>query len=79
MTKNKLKKLSFEESMLELEAILHDIENNKLTLNQLVDSFEKGSKLSKECIEYLKNAKLKINKIIESNDKFQIKELKWKS
>ena len=47
MTKNKSKKHSFEESMLKLESILHDIENNKLTLNQLVDSFEKGSKLSK--------------------------------
>ena len=79
MTKNKSKKHSFEESMLKLESILHDIENNKLTLNQLVDSFEQGSKLSKECIEHLKNAKLKINKLIESNDEFQIKELKWKS
>ena len=76
MTKNNLKKLSFEESMLELERILEDVENNKLTLDQLVDSFEKGSKLSNDCIKYLESAKLKINKLIHSNDKFSIKEIK---
>ena len=75
MKKNNSKNFSFEKTMSELEGILNNIENKNLSLDQLVDNFERGSKLSNDCIEYLKNAKLKINKIIDSKDNIKIKKM----
>ena len=68
MTKIKSNNITFEESVKQLNIILDEIENKELTIDELVDKFEKGSKLSRECIEKLKLAELKIQKIINSND-----------
>ena len=65
MAKSKNIKLSFEEALLELEKILNDVENSNLTIEELVDSFERGTDLSNYCLNKLDNAKLKISNISE--------------
>ncbi len=51
---------SFENSLKELEKILSALESGDASLEESMELFEKGIKLSKECSEYLKNAKQKI-------------------
>ena len=73
---NKSKKVSFEDSMKKLEKILEDVENSNLTLDQLVDRFEQSTELSSICIKKLKDAQLKVNKLVKTRGGFNLKELK---
>ena len=50
----------FEKSLKELEKIADSLENEKTSLDESILLFEKGVKLSKDCTEYLENAKQKI-------------------
>lgn len=58
---------SFEESIEELEAIVAKLEKGDCPLDEAVELFEKGVKLSKECHKTLDNAEQKI-KILTEND-----------
>ena len=66
------KDFDFEKSIKELEQIAQSLENEQITLNESIALFEKGVILSKECSEYLENAKQKIitltEKESENND-----------
>ena len=66
------KDFDFEKSIKELEEIANNLENEKISLDESIALFEKGVKLSKECSEYLENAKQKIvllsEKESEDND-----------
>ena len=62
MTK-KIKENTFEEALLELETLLNDVENSNLSLEELVDSFEKGTELSNYCLSKLEEAKIRISTI----------------
>ena len=68
MNKKSIKTKSFESALLELEKILDNVENTNLNLEELVDSFEKGTELSNYCLDKIKNAKLKIS-ALEKNGK----------
>jgi len=63
MIKKKSNKITFESAFKELEEILTKVENNELTLEELVDAFEKGTELSNFCLKKIENAKLKISTI----------------
>ena len=63
MIKKKSNKITFESAFKELEEILTKVENNELTLEELVDAFEKGTELSNFCLKKIENAKLKISAI----------------
>ena len=54
------KDFDFEKSIKELEKIADSLENEKISLDESIALFEKGVKLSKDCSEYLENAKQKI-------------------
>ena len=60
--------LTYEESMKELEQVVKDLESNELTLDESIDKFEKGMKLSKHCSELLEGAEKKITLLIEKED-----------
>ena len=64
MKKNK--KISFEQALAELKSISDNIEMNKLSIDELVDAFERGSNLSDFCMKKLNESKIKIEKIINS-------------
>jgi len=67
--------MSFEEKLLELEKIVEKLENGKLPLDESLLTFEKGINLVKECNNMLKNAHMKVEKLIEENNDFESKPL----
>lgn len=62
MTKVKSGK-SFEEKIKRLEQISELLESGDVQLEESISLFEEGIKLSKECLEILENAELKITKL----------------
>lgn len=62
------KDFDFEKSLKELEKIASSLENEQITLDESIALFEKGVKLSKECSEYLENAKQKIITLTEKEN-----------
>ena len=66
--------LSFEDSMKKLEEIANELESGKLTLEESVDKFEEGMKISKICNEILENAEKKISIITSENGDIEEKD-----
>ena len=62
------KDFDFEKSVKELEKIASSLENEQITLDESIALFEKGVKLSKDCSEYLENAKQKIVTLTETEE-----------
>ena len=50
------KEKSFEESLLELEQIVKDLENGEVALDDAIDKYTTAMMLSKVCSEKLENA-----------------------
>ncbi len=63
-----MEKLSFEESIKELEKIVSELEAPNLTLDESVKKFEKGMELSKHCNELLDKAEKSITILIEKSN-----------
>ena len=61
------KKVDFEKSMEELEAIVAKLEKGELNLDGSVDEFEKGMKIAKECNKILENAEKRITMLLEKD------------
>ncbi|MBI4429096.1 MAG: exodeoxyribonuclease VII small subunit [Ignavibacteriales bacterium] len=73
MTGKKSAKGSFEESLKRLEKIVESLEQGKVTLDEAVDLYEEGIRLSKLCSEKLKSAELRIKKLTKDmNGQFQL-------
>ena len=62
------KDFNFEKSIKELEQIAIALENEQLSLDESISLFEKGVNLSKECSQYLENAKQKIVTLTEAEE-----------
>lgn len=70
-----IEKMSFEETLAELEAIVKKIDSGQDGLAASIENFERGIMLKKHCETMLKNAKLKIEKITSfSEDAIQTSE-----
>jgi len=67
------KKMNFESNMSELENIVEQMSQNKLSLEQSIELFEKGMSLSRSCSKELNQARQKIQKIINSNTEEDLK------
>ena len=65
------KELSFEDAMKDLEKIANDLENGNLSLDESVNKFEEGMKLSKKCNDLLDSAEKKITMLINNNGKIE--------
>ena len=61
--------LSFEESLAELENISKRLESHDVPLEEAIELFERGLKLSKECSDKLEAAKQKLEKISAEGSK----------
>lgn len=59
---------SFETSLTELEAIVTKLESGDLPLEQSLELFEKGIKLSRECRDRLANAERRIEVLMKDAD-----------
>ncbi|HOK41753.1 MAG TPA: exodeoxyribonuclease VII small subunit [bacterium] len=74
---NELKKnnsKTFEEKLIELENIVKKLEGTDMPLNEAIQLFESGIKLSKELEDELKNAELKIVNLLETKKEKEKKE-----
>ena len=58
------KNLNFEDSLAKLEGIVDALENSDVSLEESVKKFEEGIKLVKNCQKQLKEAELKVNKLM---------------
>ena len=61
--KEYIKKLSYEESMLELEDILTNVQDENISLNEIQNNYIKGHLLLKHCEELLEFVEQEINEI----------------
>lgn len=59
---------SFENMMEELENIVIKLDNETVSLEEALDLYQRGMKLSASCDETLKNAEKKVNELMKSND-----------
>jgi exodeoxyribonuclease VII small subunit len=66
-----MKNETFEKSLEELENIATELERGNLSLEQSIETFEKGIKLSKECSEKLDKAEKKINLLVQTENGVQ--------
>ena len=62
---------NFEELMTKLEEITGKLENDKLSLDESVELFEKGMRISKECNKKLEDAEKRITVLLKSNDEIK--------
>lgn len=59
-----LENLSFEAAMTELESIVKDLESGKVSLEKSIESYERGMALKSHCEAKLRDAQMKIEKIV---------------
>ncbi|MBP5353010.1 MAG: exodeoxyribonuclease VII small subunit [Alphaproteobacteria bacterium] len=56
-------KLTYEDALAQLEAIVRDLEGGRIKLDDAVEAYEKATVLKKFCEDKLQAAQLKIEKI----------------
>jgi exodeoxyribonuclease VII small subunit len=66
-------KLSFEEAMDQLEQLVAKLENGDVPLEQAIDLFQEGMKLSHLCSQKLEQVERKIEMLVEENGAFSKK------
>ncbi len=62
------KATSFEKSVQELDSIVEKMESGELNLEQSLELFERGVKLTRECRKILDDAEKKIEILLESTN-----------
>lgn len=60
--------VSLEEKLKELEKIAAQIELSDLSLEEAINKFEQGIKLSKECSDILDSAEKRINILVKNDE-----------
>lgn len=58
---------SFEEALSRLEEIVDQLEDDSISLEETLELYEEGIKLSKMCTETLEQAELRIEKVNEQH------------
>ena len=66
------KQIDFEASLKELESIVAKLEDENISLEDSVQSFEVGINLVKECQKQLQKAELKIKKLLDDGTSTEI-------
>ena len=61
-------KITFESAMNELEELVNKIDNDKISLNEIVDAFERGTFLMNFCNKELSKVENKISKLTKTKD-----------
>ena len=61
-------RLSFEEALKELEAIVAELESGQAPLEQSIERYERGAKLKAHCEARLEAARLKVERIVVGAD-----------
>ena len=67
-----IKDMSFEKAMAELETLVRRLEEGRLSLEEAIHSYERGTALRSHCETKLRAAKLKVEQVLgdgETNNK----------
>lgn len=64
----KAKKLTFEEALAKLEAVVRELEGGNITLDKSLELFAEGINLSKFCRRQLEEAETRISVLTEDNN-----------
>jgi len=67
MAKKKTSGFDFENALEELETLVTSMEEGELSLEESLQAFEKGIKLTRECQNALKQAEQKVQILINEN------------
>ena len=70
---------SFEEMMEELETIVQKLDNENVSLEESLELYQRGMKLSASCDETLKNAEQKVNELIKEDEEVKEQDNETKS
>ncbi|MBQ4031804.1 MAG: exodeoxyribonuclease VII small subunit [Bacilli bacterium] len=68
---------TFEESLVELESIVKELESGNVDLDKAIEKYSEAMKLAKTCSDKLNNATEKVNQILKENgvlEDFEIEE-----
>ncbi|MBN1872083.1 MAG: exodeoxyribonuclease VII small subunit [Candidatus Omnitrophica bacterium] len=68
-----MKEIKFEEALKKLEKIVNDLEDGNMSLDDSLSKYEEGIKLSKMCARQLEAAKSRVELLMKSGSKFDIK------
>ena len=63
-----IKKMSFEEALMELEGIVENLEKGTNKLDDAIGAYERGTLLKKHCESKLNEAKVRVEKIMTNSD-----------
>ena len=67
-------RVKFEQAMARLEAIVGQLENGDLSLDESLKIFEEGIRLSKNCLKVLEEAERKVEVLVQdTNGKKQLR------
>ena len=58
---------TFEESLVELETIVKELESGNVDLDKAIEKYSEAMKLAKTCSDKLNNATEKVNQILKEN------------
>ena len=72
-------KQSFEEMMEELETIDQKLDNENVSLEESLELYQRGMKLSASSDETLKNAEQKVNELIKEDEEVKEQDNETKS
>jgi exodeoxyribonuclease VII small subunit len=61
---DEIESLSFEQALAELERIVSELESGKTDLEQSLDAYERGARLKAHCESKLKEAQLRVERIV---------------
>ncbi len=67
MATKKAKSFNFEEALEELETLVTSMEEGELSLEESLQAFEKGIKLTRECQSALKKAEQKVQVLLDES------------
>lgn len=67
-TKQSTDSLTFEQALLELEAIVRELEGGGGDLDGAIAQYERGTALKKHCMDKLQSARMKVEKIMQQAD-----------
>jgi exodeoxyribonuclease VII small subunit len=62
-----LKGLSYEQALIELEAIVASLESGKLQLDETMQLYERGQALTRHCVGLLDKAELQVKQLSGDN------------
>ena len=65
------KEISFEASMLSLEKVIEKLESGAISLDEMVQLYEEGIKITHACKSKLAAAEERITTLINENNKFK--------